>query len=213
MQTKEPGQRGILVVIEGIDHAGKSSVVARLPSLLRNSGAEVVVCGELRSPIADLLRGRALRELSPFLKTYLFAADRAWTYENECIPALARGAVVLWDRYVDSAIVYRAVELSTQKSEIDLDFVREINSPFRQPDMTIYIDIDTKTSLTRVAGTDDSEPYDSKFLERVRAEYLALSVEKNYRMVNGMQDRETVAAEAAAAIRNFVRQFRRQPSV
>jgi thymidylate kinase len=86
--TDYPGK---LIAFEGIDRAGKSSLVARLPDMLADCTVPVVICGELRSPIACMLRRMLRTGGSAFLKTFFFASDRAWTYEKRCLPALNRG--------------------------------------------------------------------------------------------------------------------------
>src|SRR5258708_18558136 len=111
-----------------------------------------------------------LRTYSPFLKTYLFAADRAWAYYRECLRALRSGGLVLWDRYVDSAIVYRSVEFQLRRSGLDLEFVRNLNSPFIRPSITFYIDITVEVSLLRATNAKRTEPYDAGFSHELRNE-------------------------------------------
>jgi dTMP kinase len=201
------GYTGKLVAFEGIDRAGKSSVIMRMTNLLHGCHMPIMTCGELRSPIAPLLRDMLCTGSSAFLKTYFFASDRAWAYETECLPALKRGALVLWDRYVDSAVIYRTVELSKSASEIDLDFVKEINRPFPKPDLTIYIDIPVGTSLERARAAGVSEPYNQDFLESVRDQYLQLVSSKKYFIINGENPLDTVAVEASHAIRQHLKEL------
>lgn len=169
MHAAYPGK---LVAIEGIDAAGKTSVISLLEPLLTGS-AQVVICREKQSPLAALLSNELLRVTSPFLKTYLFAADRAITYERTCMPALQRGALVLWDRYTESALVYRKIDKMLSRGELDYDFVIAINTPFRSPDLTIVFDIDESTSLARQALMPSPPLYDRDFLALARQEYLS----------------------------------------
>jgi dTMP kinase len=198
---------GKLVAFEGIDRAGKSSVIMCMTGLLHGCNVPIVICGELRSPIAPSLREMLRRGSSAFLKTYFFATDRAWAYETECLPALKRGELVLWDRYVDSAIIYRTVELLRSASVIDLDFVKEINRPFPRPDLTIYIDISVETSLKRARVAGVGEPYSREFLEEVRNQYLRLASSKEYFIINGEKPLDTVAAEVSHVIRQHLKEL------
>jgi len=198
---------GKLIAFEGLDRAGKSSVVSRLANMLQNSKASITICGELHSPFAPLLRDMLHKGSSPFLKTYLFASDRAWEYEYRCLPALMRGEIVLWDRYVDSAIVYRTVEFQQNSSIIDVEFVKLINSPFILPNLSIYIDISADTSLQRSKGLGEKEPYDSSFLEKVRICYLELAHTKNYRVINGERPLEIVADDVSNIIQENFKEF------
>jgi len=195
---------GRLVAFEGIDRAGKSSILRVLPEMLRDCQVPVVTCGELQSPLATIIRQSINSGGSAFLKTFLFASDRAWTYERVCLPALLRGEVVLWDRYVDSAIVYRTVEFSRSASEIGLDFVETINSPFPLPELTIYVDISAETSQARAELSGAKEPYSLDFLQNVRFEYLRQAVAKGYVVVNGEEPLNEVATKVAQIIRQYL---------
>lgn len=199
------GHTGKLVAFEGIDRAGKSSIIECLPDLLSDCNVSIVICGEFQSPIACIIHDLVHKGSSAFLKTFLFAADRAWAYEMKCLPALKSGELVLWDRYVDSAKAYRAVEFSKSRSEINLDFVRDINRPFVRPDLTIYINITVETSRERARLDGTSEPYGPEFLENVRAEYLKLASTGGYVIIDGEQPLDTVAAEVSQAIRRRLR--------
>ena len=198
---------GKLIAFEGIDRAGKSSVVRLLADMLKTSKVPIAICGELHSPYASLIRDMLHKGSSPFLKTYLFASDRAWEYENNCLPALMRGEIVLWDRYVDSAIVYRTVEFQQRSSIIDVEFVKLINSPFVLPNLSIYIDVSADTSLQRSKILGKEEPYDSAFLEKVRDCYLELAPTKNYRVINGEQPLEIVAKSVSNVIQEYFKEF------
>jgi dTMP kinase len=209
MLTQEDSIQGKLVTFEGIDGAGKTSIVSRLPPALRLCKVPILICGERRSPFADILANKELRSMSAFLKTYLFAADRAWAYEKECLPALKRGALVLWDRYVDSALVYRSAELALKKEAVDLEFVRQINRPFRQADLTFYIRISIETSEKRTRSAAASSPYKTEFLTRVLAEYERLIEERGYVAVDGEKLPDLVIQEVADHIRRtFLDLFR-----
>ncbi len=188
--------RGKLVVFEGIDGAGKSSIVARLPEVLKACKVGITTLGELRSPVGPWLR-TSIRSLSPFLKTYFFAADRAWTYEKECLPALSNGNIVLWDRYTDSAIAYRGVELGPG-DPVNLSFVKAINEPFPAPDLSFYIDVSVEATAGR-RGID--EPYSPEFLSQVRDRYLELAGPHRYVQIDGERDPAIVVSEVAMAIR------------
>jgi len=190
-------QSGKLVAFEGIDNAGKSTILSVLRSHLNDCRVRIVTCEERQSPIACLLNDNAIRDLSPAIKTYLFAADRAWTYERFCLPALQKGNLVLWDRYVDSAVAYRSVEFRKRPSFIDLPFVHRINQPFRAADLTFYVDIPVETSVARARKDGASEPYRPDFLKQVRLKYLELSAKKGYIIINGKAPARSSAKKIA----------------
>ena len=155
----------MLIAFEGIDCAGKTTLIRALSSRIC-----CVICEEMTSPIGPSIRTLLSQRGSFFLKTFFFAADRAWLYENIALPALKNSKIVLWDRYVDSALAYRYAEIE-QADIIDYDFVKTINQPFPTPDLTIYINIDVNESINRAKRAMRHEPYDERFLTYVKAFY------------------------------------------
>jgi dTMP kinase len=198
---------GKLVAFEGIDGAGKSSVIHCLRSSLKGCNVPISICGEFYSPLAPIVRDLVRSGGSPFLKTFLFACDRAWGYERIGLPALERGELVLWDRYVDSAIAYRTAELSVIASRIDLKFVKSINEPFKSADLTVYIDISTNTAFERAKLARKKLVYSMEFLEKVRSEYSRLASEKRYCIINGEQPLDIVVDEVSRAIRQYLEEL------
>lgn len=198
---------GCLIALEGIDRAGKSTILDLLPPLLGGCTVGIATCSERQSPLGCLLVPEKLADLSPFLKTYFFAADRAWVYERVCWPRLELGNMVIWDRYVASAIAYRSADLMPGTSLIDLEFVKKINEPFLVPDLTILIDISTATSSNRGRRAGTEEAYSAVQLERVREAYLTLAQRWPTVSVKGEQPAERVAAEAATSIRKTFPEF------
>jgi dTMP kinase len=203
MHTRENiNSEGGIVAFEGIDRAGKSSILNLLTQELNDCKIPIISCGELQSPVANLLADQNLAQLTPFQKTFLFAADRAWTYENVCLPALESGKLVLWDRYVDSALAYRAAELKRRPSIIDIEFVRDINKPFMRPRVTILIDITAATSSQRPNPEGEAAPYAPSFLAAVRSEYLLLaSTRSDYVIIDGDAPIDVLSKRVAAQLR------------
>lgn len=199
---------GKLIAFEGIDRAGKTSLVEALVQRLADLPIPVMVCGELRSPLAPIIRECLHKGVSAFIKTYLFATDRAWTYEHMCVPALSRGELVLWDRYVDTALVYRKVELATSGSDISLDFVKRINEPFVQADLTVYLDISVATSISRSIASGDRGVYSQEFLQAVRHEYLRMyKTSKRARTIDAERPYSEVTSEVSAVIRAWLEEI------
>jgi dTMP kinase len=201
MHTKKDLIKGKLITFEGIDGAGKTSIVRNLPAHLTACQAPIITCGERRSPFSELLRNSELKGMTALLKIYLFAADRAWTYEKECLPALKSGALVLWDRYVDSALAYRAVELSLKPETLSPNLVKQINRPFRTADVTFFVDIRIAISDRRTRRKSGTSPYTTEFLRRVRIEYERLARHKRYIIIDGELPLESVTETVARHIR------------
>jgi len=140
-----PG-RGRFIVLEGIDGSGTTTQAARLASALRRDGHRVVTTREPSAgPVGKLLRDalrRRTRGLSDRALALLFAADRLHHLATVVEPALARGAVVLSDRYVLSSLAYQGMRLP-------LAWVASLNEAARRPDLTLYLEVDPSTAGRR----------------------------------------------------------------
>jgi dTMP kinase len=173
---------GLFIAFEGGEGAGKSTQVQLLREWLDSRGYEVVVT---REPGATLL-GRRLREvlldpatgpLSPRAEALLYAADRAEHVAEVIRPALARGAVVVSDRYVDSSLAYQAGGRAL--SPRDVDQLSEFATSGLRPDLTVLLDLPVSDGMARAAARDgapdrlEAEPTD--FHERVRLAFRRLA--------------------------------------
>ena len=180
-QDPEPGRGagGLFIVFEGGEGVGKSTQAALLADALRAQGLEVVVTFE---PGATTV-GRRLREvlldrnstgMSPRTEALLYAADRAQHVSEVIRPALARGAVVISDRYVDSSLAYQGAG-----RELDDHEVRRLSrwaTGGLAADLTVLLDVDPAVGLARATGPGDRiESEVLEFHERVRSRFLELA--------------------------------------
>ena len=170
--------RGRFITLEGIDGSGTTSQAEALAARLSERGHRVVRTHEPSTgSIGRLVRerlGRTATPLDPRAMALLFAADRM-DHVTTCIePALARGDVVLSDRYLVSSWVYQALDC-------DPTWVREINRNAPWPDLTLVLDLPAPVALARVharAGTAATEIYETVELqERVREGYRSIASE------------------------------------
>ena len=158
----------MLFAFEGLDCAVKTSALRELKRIIDKYN--FVFCEEFSSPIGEALRTLLNEKGSFFLKTFYFAADRAWIYEKIAKPVLDKKGIVLWDRYVDSALAYRSAEVD-KADIIDFSFVRKINDPFPKADLKFYFKISAQESVNRAKNANRNEPYDFSFLEKVSEYY------------------------------------------
>jgi dTMP kinase len=142
---------GRFLVLEGIDGAGTTTQLSRLAEALRQEGHRVVTTREpsdgpvgmlIRQALTHRLTGPGGRPLPEELLALLFAADRIDHLTSVIDPALATGAVVLSDRYVLSSFAYQGLQLP-------LDWIEALNSRARPPDLTLYLDVDSRTARAR----------------------------------------------------------------
>jgi dTMP kinase len=139
--------RGRFIALEGIDGSGTTHQCRALAKALRDRGHVVL---ETHEP-SDGSIGRLIRErlalksapTDPRALALLFAADRLDHVHNRINPALARGEVVLSDRYVMSSWVYQALDCNR-------DWVQEINRHAPWPDLTLLLEIPPETAMDRV---------------------------------------------------------------
>jgi dTMP kinase len=195
---------GLFVTVEGIDGTGKSTQVRRLAAALRAEGREVV---ETLEPGGTAL-GRALRELllhtdgpvDARAEALLYAADRAQHVARVIDPALAAGAVVLCDRYLDSSIAYQGAGRSLSADEI-----RGLSlwaTGGRLPDLTVLLDLPVAEAGVRRArkgeAPDRLEREDGAFHERVRRAFLDLAdaEPERFLVVDARQSADRIAARA-----------------
>lgn len=167
---------GRLITFEGIDGAGKSSHIDTMAAWLRQRGHEVLVTREPGgTPLAERVRELVLHVPMDALTEAMlvFAARR--DHLVQCIePALARGVMVVCDRFTDATFAYQGGGRG-----FDLDVLGTLEAWVqvgRQPDLTLWFDIDAASAAARRAAArapDRFESQDLAFFERVIAGYAA----------------------------------------
>jgi len=201
--------RGIFITIEGPDGSGKSSLMPRLAAALAAAGCEVVTTREPGStPFGELMRRLVLDTDPPVDRggradALLFAASRAQHVDEVIEPALARGAVVLCDRYADSSLAYQGAG-----SGVDMPQLREVQrfaTGGLVPDVTILLDLPVDVGLGRKADeiTRFEAFQDTAYHERVRAAFLGFAAAEpaRYAVVDATGRPDAVLERAVAAVR------------
>ena len=155
--------RGLFVTFEGGEGAGKSTQIARLAERLRADGRDVLLTREPGgSPGAEAVRhvllSGAAESFGPAMEAILFAAARSDHVEQVIRPAVARGAVVLCDRFLDSSRVYQGIT-----GNLDQNFMRaleRVSINGMMPDLTLILDIDPEEGLRRASARRGEETAD-----------------------------------------------------
>ncbi len=205
-------RQGRFLSFEGIDGSGKSTQARLLAEALRGAGRDVVLTREPGgSPGAEEIRNLVLRgdpdRWSAETELLLFTAARRDHLERTIRPALAAGKVVICDRFADSTRMYQGLSRGDLRAKVDRLHALMIG---REPDLTVLIDMDPETGLTRALGRQGHEERFEEFgpdLQRkMRAGFLALAREfpARIRIVDGNRPMETVAADVRAATRQVL---------
>ena len=199
---------GLFISLEGIDGAGKSTQSRLLAAHLRGLGREVI---ETREPggaagaedIRKLLVEGDPDRWSPETEILLFSAARRDHLERTIAPALARGAVVICDRFADSTRVYQGAARGDLRDLVDDIHARVIGV---EPDLTLILDMDPTVALARglarQSGEDRFEDMGLPFQERLRSGFQALARDFPDRcaMVDANQAPEAIAQDIARIV-------------
>lgn len=203
--------RGLFITLEGADGCGKSTQAAILADRIAATGREVV---RLREPggtaVSEKIRALVLdpenSEMAPECELLLFEASRAQLVRQVIEPALARGAVVVCDRFYDSTFAYQAAGRSL--AEPTIRAANALGSCGVAPDRTLVLDMDTDAALSRATrdGADRMEAEGVAFQRRVREGYLRLVAEEPHRVrrVDAAGTVEEVAGRLADALADLL---------
>ncbi|MSO96128.1 MAG: dTMP kinase [Thermoleophilia bacterium] len=197
--------RLMFITFEGLDGSGKTTQARLLAARLEAEGIEVVVTREPGgTPLGEEIRNLVLHggDMAPWAEAALYAASRAQHVEELIRPALARGATVICDRYVDSSIAYQGIARG-----LGLDRVLDLNLAAvggLMPDRTILIEIDFDAAAARMGGERDRiEREDDGFHARVAGAYaqLAARFPERYVRIDGTASPDVIAEEIRGALR------------
>jgi dTMP kinase len=187
----------VFITFEGPEASGKTTQVRLLAERLRQVGHEVVATHEpggtrLGEQVRSILLDRDGPSLTPLAEAMLFAASRAQLVGEVIDPALARGAVVVVDRFADSTRAYQGGGEGLSPSIVEALIAHATGGLL--PDLTVLLDIPAGKAMSgRLAGRNEDrtrfEVRPESFHEQVRHAYLVLAKAEPGRwlVVNGME--------------------------
>lgn len=210
-----PRRRGRFITIEGIDGTGKTTQVRQLVAWLARRGYAPLVTREpggtkTGNQIRGVLLASANDRLTPLAELLLMYAARHQHLEEVVRPALARGRLVVSDRFNDASFAYQGS--GRKLGEAAVRRLDELVCGSTQPDLTILLDAPPRLSLTRAKGRRERgsrtrfEDAGLQFQIRVRRGYLAISRRDPQRVKLVRADRpiESVQAEIRALVSEFI---------
>ena len=204
--------RSWFISFEGIDGAGKSTHIEGLSEWFKSRGHHVTLTREPGgTPLAEKLRELALHEsMDPLTEAFVMFAARREHLIHVIEPALARGDVVLCDRFTDATFAYQG-----GGREFDWGVLQTLekmvqNVPahlIRQPDLTIWFDLSPEVAAQRLSKARIPDKFESQpvsFFQKVRAGYAKRMAETPSRFVqiSADQSRDDVWRDVLSAVEN-----------
>jgi dTMP kinase len=189
--------RGLLVVFEGLDQSGKQTQAERLRDRLVGAGRAVRLLSfpSYETHIGAEI-GRALaggRDYAADTMQLLYVANR-FEWKPEIDRELARGTVVVCDRFLASSVAYG------EAFGLDPQWLRDIQRFLPQPDLTVLLDIDPQVSASRKTADRDKYERDLALLARVRDSYLRQAAAPGWLRLDAARERGVVADDVYAAL-------------
>jgi len=190
-----------LIVVEGIDGAGKSTLAQKLARALMDQGKSVVQSKEpTAGPWGMQLRASAASgRADPQQEVAWVLQDRRQHVQDVIQPALARRDMVILDRYFPSMIAYQGA------AGLDVNHLLNLNDFAPRPDLWLLLDLPITTGLGRICSRGDAPNHfeNEKNLQRCRAIFLELNL-PNRQVIDASQEAETVFMQAWAAVQELL---------
>ncbi len=190
-------KKGLFITFEGTDGSGKTTQLNNIKNFLEEKGFDVVVTREPGAlDIGQKIRNILLHYegiVAERCETFLFLADRAQHVETLIKPEIAKGKIVLCDRYTDSTIAYQGYGRGQ-----DINLLKKLNKiavNSLEADLTLLFDVSAETAQKRLGCEKDRmESAGIDFHKKVRNGYLELQKENSSRikLINANNSVETV---------------------
>jgi dTMP kinase len=187
----------MLIAFEGLDQSGKETQAQQLRERLRAAGRKVRLLSfpdygtSIGEEIARALAGE--RDYGADVMQLLFVANRHERREA-MIEWLNGGLILLCDRYRASSIAYGEAQ------GLDVKWLEDIQRLLPLPDLTIFLDIDPRTAVSRKAHDRDKYERDLTLLQRVSESYRRQASQPAWVRVDGERTREETASDVFAAV-------------
>ena len=192
-----PSPKGLLIAFEGLDQSGKQTQAERLKEALEQRGRR---CLLLDFPSYETRIGREIeaglhgeRDYGPDTMQLLYVANR-YEKKPQIQSELARGTIVISDRYLASSIAYG------EAFGLDGAWLRDVQTYLPPPDLTILLDIAPETAAGRKTTNRDKYERDLALLSRVRESYRRQAEAAGWLRLDGERPKDAVAVDVLAAV-------------
>ena len=193
-------KKGTFICIEGLDGCGKTTQAKLLTKKLGKSHKAIYTTEPSRGKIGAFIRECCLygdKRLSAVVEALLFAADRVEHVENEVLPALHEGRLVISDRYVYSSLAYQGA------AGLSLEWIEKVNEHALKPDLAVFIDVDPKIVMRRLKPN-RSVMENMETLQKVRDVYLKFVAKGELIRLDGNCTKAEVAEALSAMVLKFL---------
>jgi dTMP kinase len=207
--------RGLFISFEGIDGAGKSTHIDRVAQLFRQAGRAVVLTREPGgTPLSEKLRELVLHEpMDALTEALLMFAARREHLVQVIEPALARGDVVLCDRFTDATFAYQGGGRGFDwqvLAQLERMVQALPDGALRQPELTVWFDLDPQIAAKRLASARVPDKFESQpadFFAAVRAGYAKRQAEmpERFARINAAQSMEAVGADVGRVVSEWMK--------
>ena len=198
------GGRGVFVCIEGLDGCGKTTQAKMLVKRLRRDSDAVYTAEPSKGEIGKFIKRYCLhsdKRGSSVVEALLFAADRFEHVENEILPALGKGKIVVSDRYVYSSLAYQGA------AGLELDWIEKLNEHAVRPHLAIFIDVNPETVVHRLKPN-RSVMENLKTQRKVREVYLRFVEKGELICIDGNGSKSEVAESIMNVVRGCLKKIR-----
>jgi dTMP kinase len=193
-------KKGVFICIEGLDGCGKTTQAKLLAKKLGKSHSAIYTAEPSRGKIGTYIRESYLygeKRLSIVLEALLFAADRIEHVENEVIPALNEGHLVISDRYVYSSLAYQGA------AGLSLDWIEKVNEYALKPDLALFIDVNPEAVMGRLKPA-KSVMEDLETQKKVREIYFKFVEDGHLTRIDGGKSEKEIAKEVYMVVTKFL---------
>ena len=193
--------KGAFIVIEGLDGSGKTTQAKLLVRALRRTRDAGFTAEPSHGEIGRFIRRRILygeKRMPTAMEALLFAADRIDHVQNEVMPALSSGRVIVSDRYLYSSLAYQG------SAGLDLEWIQAVNGCAVRPDLALFVDVSPEIVLKRLKRK-KSVMENLATQQRVREVYLLYVEKGDLIRVDGEKARGEVAKSVLDIVSEFLK--------
>jgi dTMP kinase len=206
-------KQALFISLEGVEGAGKSTMMDFVATLFTKAGREVI---QTREPggtktgeqIRNILLDSNNIGLTSNTELLLMFSARMQHIEEVIKPALASGKVVICDRFTDASYAYQGGGRGLDQSRIQTleDWVQE----GLKPELTLLFDLDVETGLRRAGKRSEADRFEQEetdFFERIRSCYLerAENEPERFRIVDSAQEFDNVKAQLQELLQDYLK--------